>query len=69
MRKEEMLFMFNMKDSEKHRQSNNVTKNLHPQNPATKRHMKAIHGDQLGLTSGYNGVMMTDTKQQIFSDT
>lgn len=31
--------------------------------------MKAIHGDQLGQTSGYDGMVMTDTKQQIFSKT
>lgn len=31
--------------------------------------MKPIHSYQLGQTSGYNGVVMTDTKQQIFSKT
>lgn len=61
--------MLNMKDSEKHRQSSDKKNRLHLQSSATKRHMKAIHGDQLGRTSGYNGVVMTDTKQQIFSET
>lgn len=40
----DVFFMLNMKDSEKHGQSNYVTR-LHLQSPATKRHMKAIHGD------------------------
>lgn len=70
-RKRTDVFMVNMKDSERQRQSNNVTKNQ--TSPLTiqplKRHMKAIHGDQLGRASGYDGMVMTDTKQQIFSET
>ncbi len=62
--------MLNMKDNEKHRQSNYMTKNhTSLQDPAIKRHMKTIHVDQLSKPSGHSGVVMTDTKQQIFSKT
>lgn len=61
--------MLNMKDSDKHNTIRWPNIRLHLENAATKRLMKTIHGDQLGQTSGYNGVVITDTKQQIFSDT
>lgn len=34
---------------------------LHLQNQAAKRHMKTIHGDLLGQSSGYHGVVTTET--------
>lgn len=59
-------FVFDVRDKQK----NKITRpnnRVHLQNPATTRYMKDIHGDQLGQTSGYNGVVMTHRKLQIFS--
>lgn len=64
-------FMFDVKDKQKNKNRGKTitwpNNRVHLQNPATTRYMKDIHGDQLGQTSGYNGVVMTHRKLQIFS--
>lgn len=48
-----------MEDSERHKTKQYVTNNQ--TSPTESRHMKTIHGDLLGQSSGYDGVVKTET--------